>query len=76
MTHRCEAKDYSQAKVKTGGRVNRTTRCASKDTNRAVLDPRCEHYATYIARGETEAFFCDEHRGYMGARGISKWMPA
>ena len=56
-THRCEAKDYTQVRPngKMGrGWINRTTRCTSKETSRAVLDPRCCHYQTYVARGEIE----------------------
>jgi len=80
MAHRCEAKDYTQVRPNgeyAKGWVNRTIRCASKDTTRAVLDPRNDHYATYAARGEAEAWFCHEHRGmFDGSRGITKWMPA
>lgn len=74
-THRCEAKTYGMTRtLKTGGHLNRTTRCQSKDTVRAVLDSRAEWYDSYVAKGETEAWFCQDHRAYYdGSRGITKW---
>jgi len=78
--HRCEAKDYTQVRAngKMGaGWINRTIRCSSKDTSHAMLNPSADHYATYVARGEADAWFCDDHRSYFdGSRGVTKWMPA
>lgn len=81
MAHRCEAKTYNMVRPPNTGKgwINRTTRCASKNTVRHIRNPQCGQWQRWESHGmmalPTEAWYCAEHI-HDQRRGVTKWVPA